>query len=565
MADVILGFLKCLQEEKMEQYDVIIVGGGHNGLLSGAYLAKAGAKVLVLERRWETGGAVMTDEQSGCRINTHACYMMMMDKAPAYEDLQLKEFGCTYISPQPAVTFLTKDEKALCLYNDSDKSAASIARFSAKDADKFKKIYAEWTLLVEECIVPQTYRSTIAPLDMVYLLNEKEIGKKLLDLSEKTPVEIINECGFESEILKAALLYLTTMWGINPDVTGVGFLVPLYVVRMLNAALIRGGSHRLPSAIYKSFIANKGMVEDTMEVEKIIVEDGQAVGVKTTKGLEIRARCVISTVDPDQTFLRFVGEEKLGEIAPGLSDTIKGWQWEELSHYVLHMILNRMPEYKAAAFDPDVNNAFIQVMGVDTMQDVADKFREAAGGGLPLWGHMTCFTRFDPVQKPSILARFLPESEAPVRALQTLRFENISPFTATEGDWDNLKDKYAERLREMIYSYAPNLAEAKTIRSYAYPPTYVEKKFLNMQKGSIKHGEYISTQMGYFRPNDLCSRYRTPVKGLYVAGSSVYPGGMVLLAGGYCAAGAVAEDLGITPWWSTPESIKAAIEKGLAV
>ena len=73
----------------MEQYDAIIIGGGHNGLLTGAYLAKAGAKVLILERRWETGGAVMTDEQSGCRINTHACYMMMMDKAPAYEGSRL--------------------------------------------------------------------------------------------------------------------------------------------------------------------------------------------------------------------------------------------------------------------------------------------------------------------------------------------------------------------------------------------------------------------------------------------------------------------------------------------
>ncbi|SPD75447.1 FAD dependent oxidoreductase (fragment) [uncultured Desulfobacterium sp.] len=128
-----------------------------------------------------------------------------------------------------------------------------------------------------------------------------------------------------------------------------------------------------------------------------------------------------------------------------------------------------------------------------------------------------------------------------------------------------MKEKYAERLREMIHTYAPNLAEGKTIRSYPYPPTYVEKKFKNMQMGSIKHGEYISTQMGYFRPNDLCSRYRTPVNGLYVAGSSVYPGGMVLLAGGYCAASVVAEDLGITPWWKMPENIKIAIEKGLAV
>ena len=159
----------------MEEYDAIIIGGGHNGLLAGAYLARAGAKVLILERRWETGGAVMTDEQSGFRINTHACYMMMMDQAPAYDDLELSEFGCTYIMPQPALAFLTRDNKALCLYSDVEKSAASIARFSEKDAARFKEVYAEYTGLVDECIVPQTYRPTLPPLEMVSLMGEKEI------------------------------------------------------------------------------------------------------------------------------------------------------------------------------------------------------------------------------------------------------------------------------------------------------------------------------------------------------------------------------------------------------
>ncbi len=549
----------------MEQYDAIIVGGGHNGLLTGAYLAKAGAKVLILERRWETGGAVMTDEQSGCRINTHACYMMMMDKAPAYHDLDLQEYGCTYLMPQPAIALITKDQKALCLYSDPEKSAKSIARFSTKDAEKFKKVYAEFTELVEKCIIPQTYRPTIAPLEMVHLIGTHEIGKKLLELSEKTPREIINECGFESDVLKAALLYLTTMWGIAPDISGVGYLVPLYIVRMLNSAMIRGGSHRLSSAIYKVFMANGGRVEDTLEVEKILFEGDRAIGVRTTKGHEFHAKTIISTVDPQQTFLRFVGKEKLSQIAPGLSDSVENWIWEEVSHNVLHLILDRRPELTAAAFDPDVNNAFIQVMGVDSMEEVAEKYKAAAEGKVSAWGHLTNFTRFDQSQKPSILPRFLPESEAPCRYMEVLRFENIAPFTPVDGDWQRLKNTYAAELEKMIHTYAPNLAEAKVIRRYAYPPTWIAKKFLNMKEGSIKHGDYVSTQMGYFRPNDLCSQYRTPVQGLYVAGASVYPGGMVLLAGGYCAARVVAEDLGVPIWWSTPPNIEVAVREGLSV
>lgn len=549
----------------MEQYDSIIIGGGHNGLLAGAYLAKAGAKVLVLERRWETGGAVMTDEQSGCRINTHACYMMMMDKSPAYNDLELKEYGCSYMTPQPAMAFLTKDDKALCFYSDPEKTAASIARWSANDAEKFKEMYAEFVELVDEIIIPQTYRPSIPPLDLVQLVTDKELGRKLMEISEKTPKEIIDGYGFESEILKAALLYPTTMWGINPEVPGVGFFLPLYLVRMLNSALIKGGSHRLTSAIYKSFIANKGTVEDTLEVEKIIMENNRAVGVKTTNGREFRSKTVISTVDPPQTFLRFVGEDVLNDVVPGFVETIKGWQWEEVSHWVLHLIMDRQPEFKAAGFDPDVDNAFIQVMGVDTMDDVVDKFRAAVKGDPALWGHLTNFTKFDISQKPSMLDRFLPASEAYISNLEALRLENIAPYTANAGDWEDLKEKYATDLRAMLAEYAPNMGEAKVIRSYPYPPPYIEQKFSNMQKGSIKHGEYLSTQLGYFRPNDLCSRYKTPIEGLYVAGASVFPGGMVLLANGYCAADVVAEDLGITPWWEMPAEFKEAIRKGLAI
>src|SRR3972149_5346002 len=106
-----------------------------------------------------------------------------------------------------------------------------------------------------EWLVPQTYRPASPPLELLTMLNDKPLGRKILEISEKSPREIIEECGFETEPLKALLLYLTSMWGIHPDSTGVGYLVPLYVYRMLNSSLIRGGSPRLPSAILKSFIA----------------------------------------------------------------------------------------------------------------------------------------------------------------------------------------------------------------------------------------------------------------------------------------------------------------------
>ncbi len=547
------------------EYDVIVVGGGINGLTTAAYLSKAGASVLVLERRWETGGGVMTDEQSGCRINTHATYMMMMDKAPAYTDLELHEVGCTYITPQPAASLLLKDGRALCLYNDVEKNVASISRFSKKDAEKFRKVYKEFSDMCEECLVPQTYRPVLPPLDLLSIMDKKPLGKRILELSEKTPREIIEECNFETESLKALLLYLTTMWGIDPNVSGVGYLVPLYIIRMLNASLIRGGSHRLSSSLVKTLEHYNGDIEDTLEVDKVIIENGSAVGVITTDGRKVRAKAVVSTVDPEQSFLRFIGKDNLDKLAPGIRDAVEGWQWEATSHFLLHLIADKEPVFSAASNDTDSGQALIQVMGVETLEDVVSEFLVAKEGGLVKCAHITCVTKFDKSQTNVINPEFLEEWIAPPKHLHVMRIETLAPFTLKSGNWEDMKDKYGEQLKELLFKYAPNMVNARIIRKYPYPPTYIEMKFPNMKNGSIKHGEYISTQMGSFRPNDLCSQYNTPIKGYYVGGASVYPGGMVLLGSGYGAANVIAKDLGISPWWKTPQYIENAIKGGLVL
>ncbi len=546
-------------------YDLIVIGGGINGLTVAAYMAKAGAKVLVVERRWETGGAVMTDEESGCRLNTHATYMMMLDVAPAYTDLELSEFGCTYITPQPSVSILLKDGRSLCLYNDVEKSVASISGFSQKDASIFRKMYKEFSDMCNECLVPQTYRPAVAPLDLINIMNNNPLGEKILGISEKSPREIIEECGFETEPLKALLLYLTSMWGIDPDVSGVGYLVPLYVCRMLNASLVRGGSHRLPSALAKSFVANGGTIKETLEVNEVIVENGKAVGVKTTDGHEFRAKRVVSTLDPEQTFLRFIGKEKLNKLVPGLVDAVEGWKWEDVSHYGLHLVTDVEPVFTAASSNSEAGMALMQVMGVETLEDVVSQFKVVQGGGLPSCGHVTCVTKFDASQRPTINPKFLDEWIAPPKYLHVVRMETLAPYQLKNGNWEKVKEEFAVQVRKLLNTYAPNMANAQSIRNYAVPPTYIEMKFPNMKRGSIKHGEYVSTQMGYFRPNDLCSNYKTPIEGYYVGGASVYPGGMVLLGSGYGAANAIAVDLGISPWWKTPKYIENAIKGGLVV
>jgi phytoene dehydrogenase-like protein len=540
-----------------EKYDVIIVGGGPNGLTAGAYLARAGAKVLLIEKRHETGGGLVSEDFSAFRFNLHAIYMLMMDVMPPYDDLDLYAEGCVYLQPEVQVSLLTRDGKALTLYRDLDRSVESIRKFSPKDAERFRDVYLESKELSFGAIIPLTYTLPVPTLDFVDMLQKSDIGQKILDIGEKTPMEIVDGWGFESPLLQTLILHLVCMWGLEPDVTGVGFLVPLYLNRMLNMSLIKGGSHRLSSALQRSIIATGGDVLESYTVTKIVVEDGTATGVEVglTNAEEqgrktFEAKVVITSTDPLTTFTKLITEDIMEPISIGCVETAKQWEWEHWSLFGLHLALKERPQFRAADYDPAVNDAFIKIIGYDSPDDFLSHVNGLGTGELSIAGHITVTSDLDPLQAPVDVQP----------GVATLRFEALAPYEAKEGKWDDIAASYGDRLLSKIQEYAPNVGRGKIIRRYDNPPTYIEQKFASMVRGSFKHGAYKATQMGYMRPNIECSGYRTPVKNLYLCGASTYPGGMVLLGGGYNAARVVAEDMGIDPWWSEPDYIVKARE-----
>ena len=543
-----------------EKYDVIIVGGGPNGLTAGAYLARAGARVLLIERRHETGGGLVSEDFSAFRFNLHAIYMLMMDVMPPYDDLDLYAEGCVYLQPEVQVSLLTRDGKALTLYRDLDHSVESIRKFSPKDAERFRDVYLESKELSYGAIIPLTYTLPVPTLDFADMLQKSDIGQKILDIGEKTPREIVDEWGFENPLLQTLILHLVCMWGLEPDVSGVGFLVPLYLNRMLNMSLIKGGSHRLSSALQRSIIATGGDVLESYTVTKIVVEDGTATGVEVglTNAEEqgrktFEAKVVITSTDPLTTFTKLITEEIMEPISIGCVETAKQWEWEHWSLFGLHLALKERPQFRAADFDPAVNDAFIKIIGYDNPDDFLSHLNGLGAGELSTAGHITVTSDLDPLQAPVDVQP----------GVATLRFEALAPYEAKEGKWDDIAASYGDRLLSTIQEYAPNVDRSKIIRRYDNSPTYIEQKFANMVRGSFKHGAYKPTQMGYMRPNIECSGYRTPVKNLYLCGASTYPGGMVLLGGGYNAARVVAEDMGIDPWWSEPDYIVKAREMKL--
>lgn len=542
-----------------QTYDVVIVGAGHNGLTAGAYLARAGAKVLVVERRHETGGALVTEEFSGYRFNLHANYMLMLDIAPPYRDLKLEEDGCVYIRPEAQASLLKKDGSALTLYTDLERSVQSISRFSPKDAERYRQIYLDYKEIADAYLVPSTYGRPVGSAQLAATYMESELGQKILKVSEMTPAEICDSWDFETPELSALLLYLICMWGIDPKESNSSYLVPLYFNRILNASLVKGGSHRLSSTLQKAGIVAGMEVCENYEVKRFIVENGVAKGVEIaptgTDGpvTRIDARAIITSTDPVTTFGQFIPEKEVAGRSKLCLNTARTWEWEQSSFYLCHLALRKRPMFKADKTDPGSAKSFIRVFGVETPEDVIRHISEVMDRRmLHDIGHVTITSDIDPGQAP-----WETDPEGAV-----CRIEACVPYDPQSGNWDTLAKAYGDRLIAKLAEYTTGVDLSTIVRRYDYTPRQIEKKIPQMKRGSIKHGAYIMTQMGYSRPNVQCSSNKTPIDNLYVCGASTFPGGMITFGGGYNAANVVAEDLGYAKWWTEPQSVTNAREKG---
>jgi phytoene dehydrogenase-like protein len=538
-----------------QTYDVIIIGSGPNGLTTGAYLSKAGQKVLLLEKRFEAGGGLCTEQVTipGFYHNTHAIYMLMADYAPVYADFQFEErYNVKHIFPDLQVCMPLADGRALSIYRDVEKTCASIAQFSKKDADSYRDMERRFDEMMQHILGPQTYVPFEAAPMMAAKAEMTELGRALTEYTEKTPEEIVCEL-FENEQVRTLMLYLACHWGLDYSQSGVSYMVPIYLNRAANLRLVAGGSHRVSNALLKSIFEQGGQIRTNVRIKRIIVENGTAKGVELEDGTQYLANhAVVSTIDTHQTFLNYVGEDKLES---DFVDMIKIWQWEKWSLCVSHLALAEPPQFTAAAKQPDLNQAFIYVLGYENLAQLKGHWDAMGRGELPATaGFNCCF--------PSVHDSY----QAPPGRASGLISE-MAPFDLKDGGserWLNYKyrEESTQRQLAVLRRYAPNLTPEKVLWTNITTPADIQNKFANMVKGSYKQGAYHPLQMGYLRPNQDCSQYRTPVKNLYLGGASVAPGGMVLFAPGYNCANAIAEDCNIQKWWTEPTYITTARENG---
>jgi phytoene dehydrogenase-like protein len=518
--------------------DFIIIGAGHNGLACAAYLAKAGAKVLVLERSTRVGGGCHTAEATlpGFKHNICSVVHTHIPASPVYRDLELERHGVRYVYPEHLRGTIFPDHESIVMYREPERMAAELGRFSARDAQTFTKLVEDYGEFIESTYLPLMYSPPLPPSVQNAELEKSEEGRTLLQWQASTPVQLLDEL-FESEQVKVHFLSRLTVLGFAPDQFGQGWIC-LFRILKAEAPICVGGSQQLAHGLRSVLEAHGGSVETGMAVERILLRGNKATGVELKDGTRIEAaKAVVTNVEPKKSFLRMVGEELL---PASFVTRVKNYHSRGRSLFVLHLALSEPPHYLAAAHNPPVDAAFSQEMFGGSVAEQVRAYHETAMGRPPRTEmlQITLPTLFDPSQAPA------GKHTAVVWQYAPYRVEPKGP----EG-WKTLREEYAAHVLDLWRSYAPNITRDKILGMAIQDPTDTERLNDNLVNGVDVVGDMTPDQMGYFRPFAGWSSYRTPVEGLYMCGGYCHPGGGVHAGAGHNAAVVIAEDYKLEKWW----------------
>ncbi|MGO9272014.1 MAG: phytoene desaturase family protein [Terriglobia bacterium] len=521
------------------KYDAIIIGGGHNGLVNAAYLARAGKKVLVLERRHVLGGAAVTEEVfPGFKFSV-CSYVVSLLRPEIIRELDLPRHGLEILpldgtfTPMPGGDYLWR-------VNDHAKTRREIARHSKLDAEAYEeygKAMAQMARFVKPILnmtPPNPAKLSIREIrDLLFL------GRRFQSLpgpDQYNQVQLMTMSAadfldqwFETDVLKATMSasgIIGTFLGVRSP--GTAYVLLHHYMGEIDGAFRSWGFARCGTGAISNAIADAAReagveIRTESPIARILVKNGQARGVELANGDEVAAEVVSSSVDPNLTFLKMI---EPGQLPDDFLEEVRRYKFRGSSGKV-NLALDALPDFKCLPGPGAHLRGAVSISpAVDYMERAYDEAK---------YGHYSSRPYID-----MVIPTLTDPSVAPPGKHVMSCFVQYAPYKLKEGTWDEQREAFGDNVVNTISEYAPNLKNI-ILHRQVLTPLDLERDF-GLTEGNIFQGELTLEQLFFLRPVPGWAQYRTPVKNLYMCGSATHPGGGIMGAPGRLAAMQILKD-----------------------
>ncbi len=522
------------------KYDVIVIGGGHNGLVNAAYLARAGKRVLVLERRHVLGGAAVSEEVfPGFKFSV-CSYVVSLLRPEIIRELDLPRHGLEILPLDGTFTPMLNGDY-LWRVNDHAKTRREIARHSKVDAeayDEYGKAMVDMAHFVKPIMnMTPPDPTSLNPKGLKDLLFLGRRFQKLSDDDKYNQIQLMTMSAvdfldqwFETDVLKATMSasgIIGTFLGVRSP--GTAYVLLHHYMGEIDGAfrswgLSRGGTGAISNAIAGAAREAGAEIRTEAPIEKILLKNGVAKGVVLKNGDEFHATVVSSSVDPRLTFMKMIGEEQLPD---GFVDDLKRYKFRGSSGKV-NLALDGLPNFKCL---PGPGAHLRGAVSISPSVDYMERAYDEAKYGR--------FSRRPYIDM--VIPSLTDPSVAPPGKHVMSCFVQYAPYNLKEGNWDEKREEFGDTVIDTIAEHAPNIKDL-ILHRQVLTPLDLERDF-GLSEGNIFQGELTLEQLFFLRPAPGWAQYRTPIKNLYMCGSATHPGGGIMGAPGRNAALRMLEEI----------------------
>ncbi|MFT4542224.1 MAG: phytoene dehydrogenase-like protein [Planctomycetota bacterium] len=531
--------------KRNSEWDAVIIGGGHNGLVCAAYLAKAGRKVLVLERRHVLGGAAVSEEIFPGFTYSVCSYVVSLLRPWIVRELELPRFGLEILPLETSFSPYL-DGRSLCRWSDGERTRREISTFSKKDAEiapEFGKAMNQLARFVKPLIdSPAPDPTSFAPSELSALLEHgkrfgglsADLQGSLAQLMTSSAVDLLDGW-FESDQLKAPMAVsgiIGTFLGVRSPGTAY-VLLHHYMGEIDGAArswgFARGGTGAISNAIADSARHFGATIRTEASVEQLMVQNGKTTGVVMQDGEEIHCKTVISGLDPHNTFLNLVGADHLDD---QFLSNIKRFKMRGSSGKV-NLAVDRVPQFKSR---PGTEHLVGDIAIAPSIEYLERAYDDAKYGEFSKRPYLNV-----------VIPSLTDPTVAPPGKHVVSCFVQYAPYALNGGPerWEDERENFGDAVVATMEEHCPGFTES-ILHRQVLSPWDLEKQF-GLTEGNIFHGELSLEQLAFQRPVAGWSKYKTPIDGLWMCGSGTHPGGGIMGAPGALAARAILEKRGL---WS---------------